>query len=87
VVVSDLLTYQEARSHALFRELDANADVFLLGGAVSLPFNQDDGLARRYADRIIWPPISEFSTAGIGVGAAMAGLRPLVAVSTASFIF
>ena len=85
--MSDLLTYQEARSRALFRELDANADVFLLGGAVSLPFNQDDGLARRYADRIIWPPISEFSTAGIGVGAAMAGLRPLVAVSTASFIF
>jgi pyruvate dehydrogenase E1 component beta subunit len=81
------MTYGEARSRALFRELDANADVFLLGGAVSLPFNQDDGLARRYGDRIVWPPISEFATAGIGVGAAMAGLRPLVAVSTSSFIF
>ena len=81
------LTYHEARSRALFRELDANPEVFVLGGSVSLPFNPDDGLAERYGDRIIWPPISEFATAGIGVGAAMAGLRPLVAVSTASFIF
>ena len=81
------LSYHEARSRALFRELDANPDVFLLGGAVSLPFNPDDGLADRYGDRIVWPPISEFATAGIGVGAAMAGLRPLVAVSTASFMF
>jgi pyruvate/2-oxoglutarate/acetoin dehydrogenase E1 component len=84
---TNLLTYQEARSRALFRELDANADLFLLGGTISLPFNPDDGLAERYGDRIVWPPISEFATAGIGVGAAMAGLRPLVAVSTASFIF
>jgi pyruvate dehydrogenase E1 component beta subunit len=86
-VVTARLTYQEARSRALFRELDANADLFLLGGAISLPFNADDRLAERYGDRIVWPPISEFATAGIGVGAAMAGLRPLVAVSTASFIF
>jgi pyruvate/2-oxoglutarate/acetoin dehydrogenase E1 component len=81
------LTYHEARSRALFRELDANAEVFLLGGAISLPFNPDDGLAARYGDRIVWPPISEFATAGIGIGAAIAGLRPLVAVSTSSFIF
>src|SRR2546430_4204434 len=82
-----LTTYHEARSRALFRELDANPEVFVLGGSVSLPFNPDDGLAERYGDRIVWPPISEFATAGIAVGAAMGGLRPLVAVSTASFIF
>ena len=82
--MSFVLPYREARSRALFRELDANPSLLLLGGAIALPFNPDDGLLERYADRIVWPPISEFSTAGIGVGAAMAGLRPLVAVSTAS---
>ncbi len=85
--VSLVLPYREARSRALFRELDANPSLLLLGGAVALPFNPDDGLLERYADRILWPPISEFATAAAAIGAAMAGLRTLVPISTSSFMF
>jgi pyruvate/2-oxoglutarate/acetoin dehydrogenase E1 component len=81
------MTYVEARARAIARELDGNPRAFMIGGAISLPFNPDDGLGRRYADRIHWPPISEFAVAGAGVGAALAGMRPLVALSTASFMF
>jgi pyruvate dehydrogenase E1 component beta subunit len=81
------LGYVEARARAVARELDANPDAFLIGGAVSLPFNPDDGLGARYPERIHWPPISEFAAAAAGVGAAIAGMRPLVPLSTASFMF
>jgi pyruvate dehydrogenase E1 component beta subunit len=81
------LLYHEARARALARELEANPELFLLGGAVSLPFNPDDGLAARFGERIIWPPISEFANCGLAIGAAIDGMRPLVAISTASFMF
>jgi pyruvate/2-oxoglutarate/acetoin dehydrogenase E1 component len=81
------MRYREARSRALFRALDDDPDVLLLGGMVALPYNPDDGLLDAYGDRIVWPPISEFAVSGMAVGAAMAGLRPLVAVGNASFMF
>jgi pyruvate dehydrogenase E1 component beta subunit len=87
VVLPVILAYHEARSRALFRELDANGDLLLLGGSVALPFNPDDGLLARYGEHILWPPISEFATAAAAVGAAMAGLRTLVPISTSSFMF
>jgi acetoin:2,6-dichlorophenolindophenol oxidoreductase subunit beta len=85
--VSAVRRYDEARTRALFRELDANPDLLLLGGAVSLPFNRDDGLLERYAGQVLWPPISEFSTAAAAIGAAICGLRTLVPISTSSFMF
>jgi pyruvate dehydrogenase E1 component beta subunit len=85
--VTAVLRYDEARSRALFRELDANPDLLLLGGSVALPFNADDGLLERYRERILWPPISEFATAAAAIGASMAGLRTLVPISTSSFMF
>jgi pyruvate/2-oxoglutarate/acetoin dehydrogenase E1 component len=85
--MSTVVRYREARSRALFRELDANPSLLLLGGAVTLPFNPDDGLLERYAERILWPPISEFGTAAAAIGAAIAGLRTLVPISTSSFMF
>lgn len=85
--VPPLLRYHEARSRALFRELDANPDLVLLGGQVALPFNPDDGLLERYGERVLWPPISEFATTATAIGAAIAGLRTLVPISTSSFMF
>ena len=79
--------YDEARTRALFRELDANPDLLLLGGSVSLPFNRDDGLLERYAAQVLWPPISEFSTVAAAIGASMCGLRTLMPISTSSFMF
>lgn len=81
------LTYHEARTRAVSRELEDNPNAVLIGQSLSLPFNPDDRLASRFADQILSPPYSEFATAAAGIGAAMGGLRPLVAMSTASFMF
>jgi pyruvate dehydrogenase E1 component beta subunit len=59
----------------------------LIGGYVSAPFNPPDGLLDRYADRVVWPPISEAAQCGLAIGAAMAGLRPFVPIGTSSFMF
>src|SRR5438105_522467 len=44
-------------------------------------------IQERYAERIVWPPIAELAYCGIAVGAAMAGLRPVVDLSTATFSY
>src|SRR5262245_55727398 len=44
-------------------------------------------LAKKYSDRIMSPPIAELGFSGLATGAAMAGLRPIVDISTGSFIF
>ena len=46
-----------------------------------------NALRERFAARIFDPPISETGFCGLAVGAAMAGMRPLVDIATASFIF
>jgi pyruvate dehydrogenase E1 component beta subunit len=81
------LSYSEARVRALCRELDANPDLVVFGGYFSHPFIPEQTVIDRYPDRVLWPPISEFAVSGLAVGAAMEGMRPLVAVGTSSFMF
>ena len=85
--MTQTLSYQEARARAIVRELHSNPCALVIGHSLSLPFNDDDGLLRRCPDQVLAPPYSELATAAAGVGAAMGGLRPLVALSTASFMF
>ena len=44
-------------------------------------------LRNKYGERMISPPISELGFCGLATGAAMAGLRPIVDLSTGSFIY
>ena len=44
-------------------------------------------VTRKHASRIVWPPISELAYCGVAVGAALAGLRPIVEMSTATFSY
>jgi pyruvate dehydrogenase E1 component beta subunit len=44
-------------------------------------------IQRRFADRIVWPPIAELAYCGVAIGAAMAGMRPIVDISTATFSY
>lgn len=82
------VTYHDARTAALFREMDDNPDIFLIGGVVTLPgVNPETPVADRFPDRVIWTSIAEFSSMSIGTGAAMAGMRPFVPLGTASFMF
>jgi pyruvate dehydrogenase E1 component beta subunit len=44
-------------------------------------------IQQRFASRIVWPPIAELAYCGIAIGAAMAGMRPIVDISTATFSY
>jgi pyruvate dehydrogenase E1 component beta subunit len=78
-------------NEALAEELERDPNVFLLGEEVAQyngAYKVSQGLLDRFgAKRIIDTPISENGFAGMGVGAAMVGLRPIVEFMTFSFSF
>ncbi len=84
------LTYGEAVREAIAEEMRRDPRVFLIGEDVAEaghPFKTLVGLVQEFgADRIIDTPISEPGYAGIGVGAAMTGMRPIVDVMFGDFI-
>lgn len=84
------IAYYEAKFEALHEIMASDERVHLIGGTfLSLSphrhFFQD--LTKKYRDRVMSPPISELGFCGLATGAAMAGLRPIVDISTGSFIF
>lgn len=84
------LAYYEAKFEALNEIMAADQRVHLINGTfLSLSPHRHlyQDLAKKYGDRMISPPISELSFCGLATGAAMAGLRPIVDISTGSFIF
>jgi pyruvate dehydrogenase E1 component beta subunit len=84
------LAYYEAKFEALHEIMAADSRVHLINGtflSLSPRRHVYQELAKKYGDRIIWPPISELGFCGLATGAAMAGLRPIVDISTGSFIF
>src|SRR5213594_3458565 len=84
------LTYGEAVREAIAEEMRRDPRVFLIGEDVAEaghPFKTLVGLVQEFGtDRIIDTPISEPGYAGIGVGAAMTGMRPIVDVMFGDFI-
>src|SRR6266403_2676724 len=84
------LAYYEAKFEALEEIMAADERVHLINGTfLSLsPYRHVyQNLKNKYGDRMISPPISELGFCGLATGAAMAGLRPIVDISTGSFIF
>ncbi|HSH44532.1 MAG TPA: pyruvate dehydrogenase complex E1 component subunit beta, partial [Longimicrobiales bacterium] len=83
------LTYREALNQALAEELERDPDVFLMGEEVGLyngAYKVSKGLMDRFGDtRVVDTPITELGFAGLGVGAAMAGLRPIIEFMTFNF--
>jgi 2-oxoisovalerate dehydrogenase E1 component len=74
---------------ALEAELEADERVFLAGidiGEGGNVFGLTRGLRDRFGDRVRDTPISETAIVGLGVGAAMAGLRPIVEVMYLDFL-
>src|SRR6185503_12462086 len=84
------LTYGEAVREAIAEEMRRDPRVFLIGEDVAEaghPFKTLVGLVQEFGTgRIIDTPISEPGYAGIGVGAAMTGMRPIVDVMFGDFI-
>ena len=83
------ITYREALNQALREEMERDPAVFLLGEDVGLyggSFKVTDGLLAEFgSERVIDTPIAEGSIVGMAVGAAMAGLRPIVELMTVNF--
>lgn len=83
------ITYREALNQALREEMERDSSVFLLGEDVGLyggSFKVTDGLLAEFgSERVLDTPIAEGSIVGMAVGAAMAGLRPVVELMTVNF--
>jgi pyruvate dehydrogenase E1 component beta subunit len=83
------ITYRQALNEALAEELERDPNVFLMGEEVAEyngAYKVSQGLLERFGPkRIIDTPISENGFAGLGVGAAMVGLRPIIEFMTFSF--
>src|ERR1700729_991414 len=83
------MTIRDALRDAMAEEMRRDPDVFLMGEEVAEyqgAYKVSQGLLQEFgARRVIDTPITEHGFAGIGVGAAMAGLKPIVEFMTFNF--
>lgn len=84
-----VITYRDALNQALREELRRDPTVFLMGEEVGVyqgAYKVSKGLLQEFGpQRIVDTPITEEGFAGVGVGAAMAGLRPIIEMMTWNF--
>ncbi|MFH1557944.1 MAG: pyruvate dehydrogenase complex E1 component subunit beta [Pseudomonadota bacterium] len=83
------MTVREALRDAMAEEMRRDADVFVMGEEVAEyqgAYKITQGLLQEFgAKRVVDTPITEHGFAGMGVGAAMAGLKPIVEFMTFNF--
>jgi len=84
-----VITYREALNHALREEMERDERVFLMGEEVGVyggAYKVSQGLLEKFGERrVIDTPICESGFTGVGIGAAMVGLRPVVEMMTFNF--
>ena len=80
------MSYREALNQAMSEEMQRDQRVFLMGEEVGYyngAYKVSQGMLARFGEkRVIDTPIAECGFVGIGVGAAMIGLRPIVELMT-----
>lgn len=83
------LTIRDALHDAIHEEMERDESVFVIGEDVVAhggPYTVTEGIAERFPNRIFETPIAEAGIVGVGVGAAMAGMRPVVEIMYLDFI-
>jgi pyruvate dehydrogenase E1 component beta subunit len=84
-----VITYREALRHAMSEEIERDPNVVLMGeevGQFNGAYKISEGMLAKYGPtRIIDTPISEAGFIGLGVGAAMLGVRPIMELMFFSF--
>jgi pyruvate dehydrogenase E1 component subunit beta len=84
-----VMTYREALNLALREEMTRDPDVFVIGEEVGLyegAYKVTQGLLKQFGpQRVVDTPIAESGFTGVGIGAAMVGLRPVVEMMTFNF--
>jgi pyruvate/2-oxoglutarate/acetoin dehydrogenase E1 component len=85
------ISYAQAINDALYQALEKDARVFLIGQGVTSPWyvgSTTMGLTDRFGpQRVIDTPVSENSITGVAVGAALAGMRPILVHPRMDFMF
>ncbi len=83
------VTYIDAIHQAMAELLEEDPAVFLFGediaGSFGGAFKATKGLAERFPGRVLNAPISEDAIAGVGMGAALGGMKPVVEMQFADF--
>jgi pyruvate/2-oxoglutarate/acetoin dehydrogenase E1 component len=84
-----VMTYREALNMALREEMQRDPRVFVIGEEVGLyegAYKVTQGLLKEFGpQRVVDTPIAESGFTGVGIGAAMVGLRPVVEMMTFNF--
>jgi len=85
------IQFREALRQAMVEEMERDDNVFLIGeevGEYNGAYKVSEGMLARFGPRrVLDTPISEAGFAGLGIGAAMCGLRPIVEFMSWSFSF
>lgn len=85
------ITLIEALRQAMDEELERDERVFITGEDVGQRggvFRATQGLFEKYgAERVIDSPLAELSIVAVGIGAALAGMRPICEIQFADYIF
>ncbi len=80
------MSYLDAIVQAQIEELERDERVIMMGEDIAI--YGSGNLVERFGAKRIWPmPISETSFTGVGIGAAIAGLRPIIDLNIASFMY
>jgi pyruvate dehydrogenase E1 component beta subunit len=84
-----VITYRDALNAALREEMQRDDRVFIMGEEVAVyqgAYKVSKGLLQEFGEmRVVDTPITELGFAGVGVGAAMVGLRPVIEFMTWNF--
>jgi len=84
-----VISFREALNQAMSEEMERDPTVFLMGeevGHYQGAYKVSQGLLARFGEkRVVDTPIAESGFAGVGVGAAMVGLRPIIEFMTFNF--
>src|SRR5664279_622805 len=86
-----VITYREALRHAMAEELMRDPNVVIMGEEVAQfngAYKITEGLLERFGpQRVVDTPISEAGFIGLGIGASMLGIRPVIELMFWSFSY
>jgi len=84
-----VIAFREALREAMVEEMERDGSIFLMGeevGSYNGAYKVSEGMLERFGERrVVDAPIAECGFAGVGIGAAMVGLRPIIEFMTWNF--
>jgi pyruvate/2-oxoglutarate/acetoin dehydrogenase E1 component len=82
------MKYGEAIREALYQELKSDESVVLFGEDIRYNlYGYTEGLYKAFPDRVIDIPLMEYSMVGMAIGASLTGLRPIIDLTVANFLY